>query len=53
MNSSGGRSMLERASFRAYVMAMDRVEQRLRRVTAALDVAGIRHTVVGGNATAI
>ena len=41
-----------RTSFRAYVMAMDRVAQRLRRVTAAREVAGIRHAVVGGDATA-
>lgn len=33
-------------------MAMDRVEQRLRTVTAALDKAGIRYAVVGGNAVA-
>ena len=34
-------------------MAMDRVEQRLRRVTAALDAAGVRYAVVGGNAVAV
>ncbi len=39
-------------SFRAYVMAVDRVEKRLRRVTAALDAAGIPYAVVGGNAVA-
>ncbi|MFA7237268.1 MAG: hypothetical protein WC058_10425 [Phycisphaeraceae bacterium] len=33
-------------------MAMDRVEQRLRAVTAALDEAGIGYAVVGGNAVA-
>ncbi|MBN1343983.1 MAG: nucleotidyltransferase family protein [Phycisphaerae bacterium] len=33
-------------------MAVDRVERRLRRVTAALDAAGIRYAVVGGNAVA-
>jgi len=33
-------------------MAMDRVEQRLRRVTAALDAAGVAYAVVGGNAVA-
>ncbi len=31
-------------------MAVDRVEKRLRRVTAALDAAEIRYAVVGGNA---
>ncbi len=39
-------------SFRAHVMAVDRVEQRLRRVTAALDAAGVPYAVVGGNAVA-
>lgn len=33
-------------------MTMQRVEQRLRRVTAALDRAGISYAVVGGNAVA-
>jgi hypothetical protein len=33
-------------------MAVDRVEKRLRRVTAALDAAGIRYAVIGGNAVA-
>ncbi|MBN1417677.1 MAG: nucleotidyltransferase family protein [Planctomycetes bacterium] len=33
-------------------MAMDRVERRLRRVTAALDAAGIPYAVIGGNAVA-
>lgn len=33
-------------------MAVDRVERRLRRVTAALDAAGIPYAVVGGNAVA-
>jgi hypothetical protein len=33
-------------------MAVDRVERRLRRVTAALDAAGVRYAVVGGNAVA-
>jgi hypothetical protein len=35
-----------------FVMAMERVEQRLRRVTRALDNAGIPYAVVGGNAVA-
>jgi hypothetical protein len=39
-------------SFRAYVMAVGRVEQRLRKVTAALDAAGVHYAVVGGNAVA-
>jgi len=34
-------------------MAMERVERRLRNVTAALDAAGIRYAVVGGNAVAL
>ena len=33
-------------------MAVDRVEQRLRRVTAALESAGIPYAVVDGNAVA-
>jgi hypothetical protein len=33
-------------------MAVDRVERRLRRVTAALDAAQIRYAVIGGNAVA-
>jgi Uncharacterised nucleotidyltransferase len=33
-------------------MAVDRVQQRLGRVTAALDTAGIQYAVVGGNAVA-
>ena len=36
--------------FRDYVMAVDRVEKRLRKVTAALDAAGVKYTVIGGNA---
>jgi hypothetical protein len=34
-------------------MAMERIERRLRQVTAALDAAGIRYAVVGGNAVAL
>lgn len=45
-------SMVMRDSFRAYVMAMERVEQRLRKATAALDAAGVDYAVVGGNAVA-
>ena len=33
-------------------MAVERVERRLRRATAALDGAGIRYAVIGGNAVA-
>src|SRR5437867_261149 len=33
-------------------MAVERVERRLRRVTAALDAAGIPYAVIGGNAVA-
>jgi len=33
-------------------MAVDRVEKRLRHVTAALEAAGIRYAVIGGNAVA-
>jgi hypothetical protein len=39
--------------FRAYVMAMQRVEERLRRVTVALDAAGVPYAVCGGNAVAV
>ncbi|MEM1354229.1 MAG: nucleotidyltransferase family protein [Planctomycetota bacterium] len=38
--------------YAAFVMAMDRVEKRLRQVTAALDQADIPYAVVGGNAVA-
>ena len=34
-------------------MAMEQVERRLRKVTAALDAAGIRYAVIGGNAVAL
>ncbi len=40
------------ATFQAYVMAVDRVEKRLKRVAAALDLAGVRYAVIGGNAVA-
>jgi hypothetical protein len=40
-------------TFRAYVMAVWRVEQRLRKVTAALDAAAIPYAVIGGNAVAV
>lgn len=33
-------------------MAVDRVEKRLLKVTAALDAAGIKYAVIGGNAVA-
>jgi hypothetical protein len=44
--------MVLHASFHEYVMAVERVEQRLKRVTAALNAAGVRYAVVGGNAVA-
>ena len=34
-------------------MAMELVERRLRKVTAALDAASIRYAVIGGNAVAL
>ncbi len=39
-------------SYGAFVMAMDRVERRLKEAAAALDAAGIPYAVVGGNAVA-
>jgi hypothetical protein len=36
----------------SHVMAVERVQQRLRKVTAALDAAGVRYAVAGGNAVA-
>lgn len=44
--------MLVSTPFQEYVMAMDRVLRRLRTVTAALDAAGVRYAVIGGNAVA-
>ena len=41
-----------RPDFGAYVMAVQRVEELLRRVTTALEQAGISHAIVGGNAVA-
>ena len=38
--------------FHGYVMAVDRIERRLRQVTTALDAAGIPYAVCGGNAVA-
>ncbi|MEK6677698.1 MAG: nucleotidyltransferase family protein [Planctomycetota bacterium] len=32
---------------------MERVQQRLRKVTAALNAAGIRYAIIGGNAVAV
>src|SRR5580698_2089657 len=34
------------------IMAAEKVKERLRRATRALDAAGIRYAVVGGNAVA-
>ncbi len=39
-------------TFQAHVMAVDRVEKRLRKVTAALDAENIPYAVIGGNAVA-
>ena len=39
-------------SYRDFVMAMQRVEQRLKCVTRGLDAARIPYAVVGGNAVA-
>ncbi len=39
-------------SFQSHVMAVDRVERRLRRVTSALDAAAVPYALVGGNAVA-
>jgi hypothetical protein len=39
-------------SFSSHVMAVDRVEHRLRKVCSALDAAGVPYAVVGGNAVA-
>lgn len=41
-----------RTSFGSHVIAVDRVERRLRLVTAALDAAGVPYAVIGGNAVA-
>jgi hypothetical protein len=38
--------------YHGFVMAMERVERRLRQVSAALDAAGIEYAVCGGNAVA-
>ncbi len=38
--------------FKAYVMAVERVERLLMRVTEALDSAGVAYAVIGGNAVA-
>ena len=37
----------------SHFMAIERIQQRLRKVTSALDAAGIRYAVVGGNAVGI
>jgi len=50
MRYNGGMSV--NSAYEAFVMAMERVEQRLKRVTQALDAAGIPYAVVGGNAVA-
>lgn len=43
---------MQTGTYRDFVMAMERVEQRLHRVTAALDAAGVAYAVIGGNAVA-
>lgn len=40
-------------TFRDYVMTMNRVEKRLRKVTSALNAAQIPYAVIGGNAVAV
>lgn len=45
--------VVNKSSLRSYVMAVKRVEQRLRKVTAALNDAGIRYAIIGGNAVAV
>lgn len=39
-------------SFGGYFMAIERVEQQLRLIASALDAAGVRYAVIGGNAVA-
>lgn len=39
-------------NFAGYVMAVNRVEELLRKVTGALEAAGIPYAVIGGNAVA-
>lgn len=39
-------------AFREYVVSVERVEQRLRKVAAALDAAGVPYAVIDGNAVA-
>ena len=51
-NWDDDRESMRSPNFRAYVMAVDRVEKLLKRVTSALDAAGIKYAVIGGNAVA-
>lgn len=44
--------MIAGGSYHQYVMAVERVERRLKRVAAALNAAGVRYAVIGGNAVA-
>jgi len=44
--------MIAGGSYHQYVMAVERVEQRLKRVASALNAAGVRYAVIGGNAVA-
>lgn len=45
--------MVIHSPFHRYVMAVQRVEDRLKRVTAALNAAEVRYAVIGGNAVAV
>lgn len=44
--------MIAGGSYHQYVMAVERVERRLKRVASALNDAGMRYAVIGGNAVA-
>lgn len=45
--------MISLGTYSDFVQAMERVERRLREVTAALNKAGIRYAVIGGNTVSI
>jgi hypothetical protein len=44
--------MVIKSSFRRYVMAVERVEQLLRRTSGALNASGVDYAIIGGNAVA-
>lgn len=44
--------MVVRSVFRRYVMAVDRVERLLQKLTKALNAAGVEYAIVGDNAVA-